>query len=270
MNANTAELRINVLGPIRVTVGGDRVELGGRRPKAVLVALLLAGGKLVGEEQIIDAVWEGAPPAKPRQALHTYVAGLRRALEPDRPARRPARVLLRDTAGYALAVTSAAVDAHLFTTQVAAAGAAYRASRPTEALACADRALALWNGPAYAELSEARFVRGAIARLEEWRSLAREVRVAACLELGDHRGCLVETAALTADHPLRESVWALRALALYRSGRQAEALDVLGKARRTLRDELGADPGPELAGLTTRILAHDPQLRWQEARVGAA
>ncbi|WP_198045708.1 AfsR/SARP family transcriptional regulator [Kitasatospora mediocidica] len=263
MNSNVVEVGINVLGPVEATVRGARAPLGGRRPKAVLVALLLARGRLVGEEQIIDAVWEGRPPDKPRQTLHTYVADLRRALEPDRRARQQSTVLVRHAAGYALAVRSEAVDTHRFVTEAASAAAASAAGRPEEALAGADRALDLWTGPPFAELADARFVRAEIARLMEWRSLVREVRVAACLALGDHRVTLVESEALTTDYPLRESGWALRALALYRCGRQAEALAALREARRVLRDELGVDPGPELASLTGRVLAHDPGLQWR-------
>ncbi|MDH6110516.1 DNA-binding SARP family transcriptional activator [Kitasatospora sp. MAP12-15] len=263
MNPNVAAVGINVLGPVEARVRGTRAALGGRRPKAVLVALLLAHGGLVGEDQIIDAVWEDQPPDKPRQTLHTYVADLRRALEPQRRAREQSTVLVRHAAGYALAVEPEAVDTHRFTALVGQAAAAAGAERPAEALACADRALALWAGPPFAELADARFVRAEISRLEEWRSLARELRVAACLALGDHRLTLVETEALTTDYPLRESGWALRTLALYRCGRQAEALATLRAARRVLREELGVDPGPDLATLTGRVLAHDPALRWQ-------
>jgi DNA-binding SARP family transcriptional activator len=260
--ARKPDVRITVLGPVGATVQGESARLGGRRPRALLAALLVADGDLVPEEQLIDAVWEDRLPAKPRQALQTYVADLRRALEPDRRARQEPTVLLRHPAGYALAVGPERVDTRRFVDLVAAGVAAATAARPAEALAQVDQALRLWRGPAYADLADSRFLRPEIGRLEECRSLAREIRVAARLGLGEHRQALLESQELTVDHPLRESGWALRVLALYRCGRQAEALQTLGTARRVLREQLGADPGPELARLAERVLVHDPALAW--------
>ncbi|WP_267286671.1 AfsR/SARP family transcriptional regulator [Kitasatospora acidiphila] len=169
-------------------------------------------------------------------------------------------MLRRRPAGYALAVDPWAVDARRFGELVLAAHRASTIGQPAEARSWADQALGLWTGPAYADLADARFLCAEISRLEELRSLAREVRVAARLALGEHRLSLLESRALTTEYPLRESGWALWALALYRSGRQAEALEALGAARRLLREQLGADPGPELTLLTQRVLAHDPVL----------
>ncbi|WP_457033057.1 AfsR/SARP family transcriptional regulator [Kitasatospora sp. P5_F3] len=256
--ASTAEHpRLSVLGPLSATVHDRPVRLGGPRPRALLAALILAEGALVPEEQLIDAVWGDNPPEKPRQAVQTYVSDLRRVLEPGRRAGEPPAVLLRGPSGYALAIGAAAVDAREFAELVFAADST---GSPGRALELADRALGLWNGPAYADLMDAPFLAAEIGRLEELRSIASERRVSARLALGDHRVSLVESRALTTEYPLRESGWALRALALYRCGRPAEALQILGAARRLLRDQLGTDPGPELSRLTQRVLAHDPAL----------
>ncbi|MFB7665886.1 BTAD domain-containing putative transcriptional regulator [Kitasatospora sp. NPDC056138] len=265
MEQNTTEPAIEVLGPITAAVDGDRVQLGGPRPKAVLAALVLARGDLVTEEQIIDAVWEERLPGKPRQALHTYVADLRRALEPRRGARQTPSVLLRHAGGYRLAVSQDAVDSARFVNLVRAAAHARVEGRPDEALAHADRALRLWHGPAYADLNGLRFVQAESGRLAELRSTAREIRIAALLAQGAHHLTLADSEELTAEAPLRESGWALRAQVLYRCGRQAEAVAVLGSARRVLREELGVSPGPELARITERVLAHDPTLSWPAA-----
>ncbi|GAA2742058.1 MULTISPECIES: AfsR/SARP family transcriptional regulator [Kitasatospora] len=256
---------VRVLGPITATVNGAGARLGGPRPRAVLAALVLARGELVTEEQIIDAVWEEDLPDRPHRALHTYVAGLRRALEPGRGARQESSVLHRHPGGYRLVLDQDVVDAHRFAESVRAAAWAGAEGRPQEAVAAADRALRLWRGTAYADLGGLRFVQAERARLAELRSTAREIRVAALLDLGAHHLTLADSAELTAEAPLRESGWALRAQALYRCGRQAEAVAVLGSARRVLREELGVSPGPELARITERVLAHDPTLSWPAA-----
>ncbi|MEU9132754.1 AfsR/SARP family transcriptional regulator [Kitasatospora sp. NPDC048540] len=265
MDLNATEPTIDVLGPIGATVRGIRAPLGGRRPKTVLAALILARGALVSEEQIIDAVWEERLPDKPRQALHTYVADLRRALEPWRCARQTPVVLLRHAGGYRLELGRDALDSARFARLVLGGASAAADGHPAEALAHVEAALRMWRGPAYADLAGLRLVQAETARLAELRSTAREIRVAARLALGEHHLTLADSEELTADYPLRESGWALRAQALYRCGRQAEALAVLGSARRLLREELGVDPGPELARMTERVLAHDPALQWRAA-----
>ncbi|MFD9130454.1 BTAD domain-containing putative transcriptional regulator, partial [Kitasatospora sp. NPDC059571] len=253
----TTQPSIEVLGPITAAVRGVRAGLGGRRPKAVLAVLVLARGAVVPQEEIIDAVWEDRLPDKPRQALHTYVAGLRRALEPERAPRR-ASLLVRHPGGYRLALAPDAVDAARFTGLARRAAGAEAAGRPAEALDLAERALRLWRGPAYADLGGLRLVEAERERLAELRATVRETRIAALLALDAHHAALAESQELTAEAPLRESGWALRAQALYRCGRQAEAAAVLAAARRVLREELGVDPGPELARLTARVLAHLP------------
>ncbi|GGQ87068.1 AfsR/SARP family transcriptional regulator [Kitasatospora griseola] len=256
---------VQVLGPMAATVGGTRVRLGGPRPRAVLAALVAAGGATVPEQYLIDAVWDDRLPARPRHALHTCVADLRRALEPHRPAGHAPSVLRHGPGGYRLSLAPDAVDARRFAALVEHAGAAARAHRPHDALTSADRALSLWRGPAFADLAHLPFLDPERWRLTELRCAAREIRANALLTLDAHHLAVAECALLTTEAPLRESAWALRARTLYRSGRQAEAAAVLHTARRTLRDELGVHPGPELAHLTQRVLVHDPALAAEPA-----
>ncbi|MFJ5921442.1 BTAD domain-containing putative transcriptional regulator [Kitasatospora sp. NPDC092948] len=259
MDATTTETTVQVLGPMAATTDGARVRLGGPRPRAVLAVLAAAGGAVVPEQDLIDAVWEDRLPARPRHALHTCVADLRRALEPHRPAGRESSVLRHEPGGYRLRLAPDALDARRFAALVERAGISAR-THPAEALAAADLALSLWRGPAYADLAHLVFLDAERWRLTELRCAAREIRASALLTLDAHQLAVTECALLTTEAPLRESGWALRARTLYRSGRQAEAAAVLHTARRTLRDELGVHPGPELAHLTRRILIHDPTL----------
>ncbi|MEV7215829.1 AfsR/SARP family transcriptional regulator [Kitasatospora cineracea] len=256
----SGRLRFTVLGAFSATVDGRPARLGGRRPRSLLAALLLGEGAVVPEERLVAAVWEDCLPEKPRQAIHTHVAELRKELEPGRQAGERPAVLLRGPAGYALAVTVAAVDARRFTALVLAAEDAAATGDPGRAVELADLALGLWHGPAYADLADSAFLVPEIGRLDELHLIARETLVSGRLALGQHLLPLIESRALTAEHPLRESAWALHALALYRSGRPAEALQALATARGLLREQLGTDPGPELARLTQRVLAHDPAL----------
>ncbi|MFD7640794.1 BTAD domain-containing putative transcriptional regulator [Kitasatospora sp. NPDC059795] len=256
---------VQVLGPMAASVDGTPVRLGGPRPRAVLAALVAAGDAVVPEQHLIDSVWEERLPANPRHALHTCVTDLRRALEPGRPAGHPSSVLCHGPGGYRLRLGPDALDARRFAALVERAGTAAGVRRPAEALAAADRALALWRGPAFADLAHLAFLDPERWRLAELRCTAREIRAAALLALDAHHLAVTECALLTTEAPLRESGWALRARTLYRSGRQAEAAAVLHTARRTLRDELGVHPGPELAHLTRRVLVHDPTLAAEPA-----
>ncbi|MGY0235140.1 AfsR/SARP family transcriptional regulator [Longispora urticae] len=254
-----------VLGPCAVTVGGVPTRLGGPRPRALLARLLIAGGTVVAEDRIIEDVWDGTPPRGPRPALHTCVADLRKALEPGRSPRRPPQVLVRSGPGYALLTGGGSVDAVRFVEAARSGMATLAGGRPDLALPLLDAALRLWRGAAYADLAELRFVRAEVEGLDEWRSLVREERVAALLALGQHRTSLVECRSLVAEHPFRERGWALWALALYRCDRQSDALAVLREAGCRLREDLGVEPGPAVAALHRRILAHDPDLRWEGA-----
>jgi DNA-binding SARP family transcriptional activator len=204
--------------------------------------------------------------------LQAYVSGLRKVLEPHRERRAPATVLVTVAPGYALRLRPEASDATRFEQVVTAehrrlsmpllGPAPVPASALREAVERLDRALSLWRGRPYAELEDAPSAVAERAHLEELRLVALEDRAVANLALGDQGTTAAELEALTQAHPLRERLWALRALALVRSGRQADALDVLRQVREVLDEELGLDPGAELRDLQIRVLRQDPELAW--------
>ena len=250
-------VRIKVLGSLAAEVGGGRVGLGGPRQRGVLAQLLAARGAVVPVDRIIDDLWQGRPPAKAAASLQAYVSNLRRLLEPRRGPREPARLLVSEPPGYAVRLASDAVDAWRFEQLLEQA----RTGRPpAEALALLDEALALWQGDAYAEFADTPWAATETVRLTQLRLAAREQRAALTLLDGRPADAAVEARALTDEHPLREEGWRLLALALWSGGRQAEALDVLRRARAVLAEELGLDPGPALAGLESAILRQRTEL----------
>ncbi|MFG2166169.1 BTAD domain-containing putative transcriptional regulator [Micromonospora chersina] len=248
-----------VLGPL--VAAGERgpVALKGARQRAVLARLLVARGRVVPVDRLVDDLWS-EPPEGAVGAVRTFVADLRRALEPDRPPRQPARLLVTAPPGYALAAAPEAVDAGRFDAAVTAAGELLAAGRAGPALAALDDALALWRGPAYAEFAGEPWARAEIDRLDELRMLAVERRAEALLALGRAAEAASGLRAQAAAHPLREETWRLLAVALYRAGRQGDALAALRDARAVLVRELGVDPGPRLRRLEADILAQAPHL----------
>ncbi|WP_306796249.1 BTAD domain-containing putative transcriptional regulator [Nocardia sp. XZ_19_369] len=254
-----AQLNFGVLGPIGAERAGTPLPLKGPKHRAVLARLLVARGRMVTVDQLIDDLWE-RPPSGAVGAIQTFVAELRRVLEPDRAPRTPAQVLVTVTPGYALHTEPDAVDADRFETAVARTAELLAAKHFERALTMADVAAALWRGPAYAEFAEQGWARAEVDRLDGLRLLAVEHRAAALIELA--RPAEAESAlnALLAEHPLREHAWQLLAVALYRSGRQSDALAALRRIRHLLRSELGTDPGPELQRVEADILAHAPHL----------
>lgn len=249
-----------LLGPFEVWRDGVPLALGGRRQRAVLAMLLLAANRTVGDDALLDGVWSGAPPAQALTTLHSYITHLRRALEPERAPRAPARVLLRDAGGYRLHVPAGASDVGRFSTGVAAAAAASAAGDAATAATLAARALAEWRGPALTDFADDQFAVGHARQLEEARLQAVELRVEADLAAGRHAAVIGELAALVADHPTRERLRGQLMLALYRAGRQADALQVARDGRRRLAEELGIDPDPSLQALEAAILRHDRTL----------
>ena len=245
-----------VLGPVRAATERGPVALKGPRHRAVLARLLIARGRAVPVDRLVDDLWERPPPGAVA-AIRTFVSDLRRALEPDRPPRQPARLLVTAPPGYALHAAPDAVDAWRFEAAVAAAAGPLGAA---EALAGLDAALALWRGPAYAEYADQGWARAEIDRLDELRMLATERRAEALLTLDRAAEAASALQAHAAAQPLREDAWQLLATALYRAGRQGEALAALRHIRATLADELGLDPGPRLRRLEADILAQAPHL----------
>ncbi|MFG1794551.1 BTAD domain-containing putative transcriptional regulator [Nocardia sp. NPDC049149] len=254
-----AQLSFGVLGPLRAERAGSTLALKGPRHRAVLARLLVARGHVVSVDQLIGDLWE-QPPRGAVGAIQTFVADLRRALEPERQARTPAEILVTAAPGYALRTAPDAVDADRFAAAVRHTTELLAAGQPDGALSTIDAALDLWQGPAYAEFAEQGWARGEVDRLDNLQQLAVEQRAAALVELARPAEAISGLEALVAEHPLREHAWQLLAVAMYRSGRQSDALAALRRIRELLRTELGADPGPELRQVEADILAQAPHL----------
>ncbi|MGW4755158.1 BTAD domain-containing putative transcriptional regulator [Streptomyces chartreusis] len=241
---------LGVLGPVTAwDTDGNTIALKGPRHRSVLARLIVARGRVVPVAHLVDDLWDD-PPADPVGALRTFVAALRRALEPDRSPRTPARLIVTEGPGYALRVPTDAVDAWWFERAVADAAKL----PPEEATVRLDQALGRWRGPAYAEFAEQPWARADSRRLTELRLHAVELRAEALMSLGEADRAAADLRAHGAEHPWRENAWRLLALALYRTGRQADALEVLRGARTLLADQLGIDPGPGLRTLEEDIL----------------
>ncbi|MFI7034727.1 BTAD domain-containing putative transcriptional regulator [Microbispora rosea] len=243
-------IAFGVLGPVTAWDGtGCAIALKGPRHRAVLARLIVARGRVVPVTRLIDDLWD-EPPAGAAGAVRTFVAALRRALEPDRPPRTPARLLVTEGPGYALRTGADAVDAWRFEHAVAATADL----PPEDGLARLEEALGWWRGPAYAEFADQDWARAERSRLAELRLHAVERHAQTRLTLGRAAEAVPDLDAHASGHPWREEAWRLLALALYRSGRQGDALAVLRRARALLVDELGVDPGPGLRRLETDIL----------------
>ena len=252
------------------------VELAARKRRSILAALALEPGATMTPDRLVDLVWGGDAPPGAHGTMHTYISGLRRSLEPDLAPRARPTVLVTTDAGYRLAVDRTDVDAAWFAAEVRRL---HRALSPlttqlttgpdpawpsrdevvthVEAL---EEALRAWRGTAYADLPDHPDVLAERAALDELRATAEEDSALGLLALGEHADVVAATEQATARSTLRERPWALHALALARSGRQAEALEAIRTVRGLLADELGLDPGPELRGLESAILRQDPVL----------
>ena len=230
-------MEFRVLGPLEVLGdGGKPLPLGGKRPRALLALLLLHPNQALSTERLIDAVWGEDPPASVRGALQVHVHALRKSLGADRIVTHPP--------GYLVHVEPDELDVARFDRLVDEGRFA--------------EALALWRGPALADVAEEPFAQPDAARLDEARLAAIEARIASDLEAGAHDAVAGELEALVAAHPHRERLRAQQILALYRSGRQADALEVHARLRAHLADELGIDPGRDVDRLYEQILRRDP------------
>jgi DNA-binding SARP family transcriptional activator len=252
---NSVDFR--VLGALEAVSGGRALELGGVRQRAVLAYLVLHAGVVVPADRLIDEVWSGNPPDTAANTLQVYVSKLRKALH----AADGTDVLRTRRPGYVLAIEPEQVDSVRFE-RLLELGRSQLASGDAESAAGAlTEALALWRGSALADLSIEPFVEPFAARLDELRVVAREERIAADLELGRHADVVPELERLIREHPSREGPRGQLMLALYRSGRQADALQAYQDARAMLLDELGLDPSPSLQQLEKAILRHDPSVQ---------
>ncbi|MET0234189.1 MAG: BTAD domain-containing putative transcriptional regulator [Kibdelosporangium sp.] len=248
-----------VLGPLVAEDGHGPVGLRGPRHRAVLARLLIARRRVVPVRLLVADLWDD-PPDGAVGAIQTFVGALRQAIEPDRPSRTPARLLVTEAPGYALRAGPGAVDAWRFEAALTESADLLATGQAEAALSGLDTALGLWRGPAYSEFADEHWARAEITRLDELRLLAVERRAEAGLALGRAAVVAADLRAHVSDHPWREHGWRLLALALYRSGRQADALRALRTAKASLASELGVDPGAELRKLETDILTQAPEL----------
>ena len=265
-------VRVCVLGATEVWREDQQVDLGPRKRRALVAALALSGGHPVSVDALVDLLWADSPPDAVANTLQAYISGLRKTLEPDRAPRTPASVLVTVAPGYALRVPEDDLDATRFDRLVSGVhrrlgtrGTWWEPPGLTDdvisaCLADVEEALALWRGTPYVDLEEAPSAVAERARLEELRSVALEDRAVLRLALGDHGTVAAELESLTAAYPLRERLWGLRAVALSRAGRQADALDALREVREVLDRELGLEPSAQLRDLQTAVLRQDPAL----------
>jgi YVTN family beta-propeller protein len=244
-------VRFRILGPLAVRADGREIALGGPKPRALLAMLLLQANEPVGRDRLIEGLWGERPPASAGHNLDDYVSRLRKALGADR--------IERQAPGYLLRVELGELDLARFEALLEQ-GRAAAAGDPAAAREALGAALALWHGPALADLLYQPFASSESERLEERRLLALEERIDADLVLGGGSELVPELERLVVEQPFRERLLGQLMLALYRSGRQAEALAAYQAARRRLAEELGLEPSPQLQELERRVLAHDPAL----------
>jgi DNA-binding SARP family transcriptional activator len=256
--AGSSALEVRLLGPIEATREGEPVPLGGPKLRALLAMLALEAGRVVSVDRIVEALWPGDPPETAAHAVQVYVSQLRKALGPAIATRPP---------GYELELEPERVDVLRFARLTREGLAALEGGDAAAAEGALRDALALWRGPALADFLYEPFAQTEIARLEELRTVTLEERIAADLALGRHAELVSELEALVAAQPLRERPRAQLMLALYRSGRQADALAAYRTARETLVEELGIDPGPELRELEAAILRQDESLLLDETQL---
>ena len=249
-----------LLGPLEVVRDGRPLALGGTKQRAVLALLALHANESVSTDRLIDALWGESAPSGAVQSVRVHVSRLRKALKGARSERDDPSVLVTTSGGYLLRVDEADLDFVRFERALGEGRRALGDGRPDQAARLLERALDEWRGDALADLAFEPFAQAEVARLEELRVVALESRIDAELQLGRHAVAGSGLERLIAEHPLRERLRYLQMLALYRAGRQAEALEAYREARTRLVDEIGVEPGPELRELHEAILRQDPAL----------
>jgi DNA-binding SARP family transcriptional activator len=241
---------LGLLGPVRAVRAGRELPLGGPRQRAVLALLALDAGRVVPATRLVEEVWRGRPPPGAAKTLRSYVSRLRSALAPEVP------VVARG-GGYVITAEPGLLDVGRFERLVAEGQAALGGGEAVTAGNRFREALALWRGPALADVADVEPLAREGARLEELRLIAVEGRVEADLAAGSHAEVAGELERLVAEYPLRERLWRLLMVALYRSGRQADALAAYQRARAMLAGELGLEPGQELQDLERAVLRQE-------------
>ena len=245
-------VEFRILGPLEVSHEGRPVRIRGAKERALLAILLLHANEPVSVDRLIDELWTDRPPMTARKSLQVRVAGLRRALRDS--------IVLTRGGGYAISVAGDQLDLHRFERLLCEGRELLAEGDPRAAAGALDEAISLWRGPALADFAYESFAQLEIARLEELRLAALELRIDARLALGLHAPVVAELEDLIAAHPLRERLRGQLMIALYRDGRQAEALDVYKRIRNQLDAELGIEPGPVLRRLQQSILRQESSL----------
>ena len=247
----TASIQARLLGPLEIERAGRPVAIGGRAQRALLTRLLLDAGRTVSVDRLVDDLWGESAPASAQKMVQIYVSMLRKAL--------PEGVIVTRSPGYAVELPTEGIDLVRFENLRERGRAALAAGAAAEARDLLRQALALWRGPALAEFQEP-FAEIEARRLDEQHLATLEDRIDADLALGGDSSLIGELEALVARHPLRERARGQLMLALYRAGRQADALEGHRRFREMLSEELGIEPSPALRELERRILQHDPAL----------
>jgi DNA-binding SARP family transcriptional activator/tetratricopeptide (TPR) repeat protein len=250
-------LQIRVLGPLEIAWGGRVVDLGGVKARALIARLLIDRGLIVSVDRLVDSLWGDHDGEGAEIALRSTISRLRKRL---RQAGAPEDLIVTRAPGYALEVASQTTDVFVFEQMVADGRRLLGRRRPSESWRLLNAAQELWRGSAYSEVRDEPFARAEARRLEELLLAAIETRIDAEMTLGRHESLIGELETLTGEHPMRERLWSQRMLALYRSGRQAEALRVFQDLRSTLVSELGIEPGQDVSWMEHAILAQEPAL----------
>ena len=245
-------MQFRILGPLEAIGARGRIELPAAKPRTLLGVLLLHANEVVPHDRLADELWGERPPRSAKKLVQTYVGKLRSALGSALIETRPP--------GYLLRLEEQALDVARFHRLVVEARRLRAQGVPAEAASLYCEALSLWRGPALADISFESFARIEVDRLEEEREVALMDRIDCELLLGHDDELVPELETLVNRYPLRERLRAQLMLALYRSGRQADALDLYAQTRRIMREELGLEPSPALRDLEREILRHDPKL----------
>jgi DNA-binding SARP family transcriptional activator/tetratricopeptide (TPR) repeat protein len=250
-------LQIRVLGPLEIAWDGKVVDLGGVKARALIARLLIDRGLIVSVDRLVDSMWGDHDGDGAEIALRSTISRLRKRL---RQAGAPEDLIVTRAPGYALDVAAETTDVFVFEQMVADGRRLLGRRRPSESLRALKAAQALWRGSAYSEVRDEPFARAEARRLEELLLAAIETRIDAEVTMGRHETLVGELETLTSEHPMRERLWSQRMLALYRSGRQAEALRVFQELRSTLVTELGIEPGQDVSWMEHAVLSQEPAL----------
>lgn len=254
------DLTFGVLGPLEVRTGSGLIHVGGPQIRALLALLLVRPGQVMSLSSLVASLWSSDAPPSAERTARTYMSRLRLALAPVTGRADPGPMIVTAAPGYLLRTDPLSVDAPVFEQLAVAGRQALTRDDPVTARSYLRKALRLWRGDAFAEFGDVPLLRAEASRLEELRLSAVENRLQSELRIGMGPDLVAELDGLVATHPLRERLWVQYMTALYRSGRQAEALSAYQRARTLLADELGLEPSVELVDTHRRILAQDPEL----------